>query len=320
MPHVIILGDACVDMAIHLPDRSRGMPDLSQSVPHLFGGGSGANVAVALARLGADVGLIGAVGDDGYGRWVRDDLAREGVDVRGISTVTEAFTPMVIAMIEPNGERLVVVWPPEKGAHVMLKPAAVDRQLLTTARWLHVTGMVLRDSPVRETTLQAMALARAAGVTVSLDLNLRIELWGLEDDVRATFHEAARLADVVLGNAWEELVPLTGAATVQNASRQLGEGKRVVVARQGAQGALVTTPTESFAVPAFPAQVLDTLGAGDAFNGGFIAAALTTGDIFEAARWGNGVAALKISRPGARGLPSLPELQALLWAVDAPAD
>ena len=165
-----------------------------------------------------------------------------------------------------------------------------------------------------------MALARTAGVTVSLDLNLRIELWGLEEKVRATFREAVSLADIVLGNAWEEIVPLTEATNIENASRQLCEGKRVVVARQGAQGALVTTPTERYTVPAFPAQVLDTLGAGDAFNGGFIAAALTTCDIYEAARWGNGVAALKISRPGARGLPTLAELQALLEVADASAD
>ena len=312
MPQVIVLGDACVDMAIHLPDRSSGMPDLTQSVPHLYGGGSGANVAVALARLGVDVGLMGTVGDDGYGRWIRDDLTREGVNVQGICTASEAFTAMVIAMIEPNGERLVVVWPPVAGAHIMMQPSDIDRQLLTSARWLHVTGMVLRDAPVREAALQGMALAQAAGLTISLDLNLRLELWGLDEASRDTFWQAVRLADVVLGNAWEEIVPLTRAADIGTAAQRLGEGKRVVVARQGAAGALVFTPETSFNVPAFPTTVVDTLGAGDAFNGGFIAAALATGDMHTAARWGNGVAALKIGRDGARGLPTAAELHQLL--------
>ena len=109
VPQVIVLGDACVDMVIRLPDRTMQTLDLTDSVPQLHGGGSAANVAVALARLDVAVTMIGAVGDDGYGRWVSDDLAHEGVDIQGICSIYDAFTPMVMALIEPNGERMVVV-------------------------------------------------------------------------------------------------------------------------------------------------------------------------------------------------------------------
>jgi len=313
VPKVVVLGDACVDMVIRLPDRaSQGTPALSNSSPQLHGGGSGANVAVALARLGTDVAMVGAVGDDGYGRWVHDDLIRESVDVDGLVLVADAFTPMVMALVEPNGERLIVVWPPESGAHLKLQTDAIDPVWITSASWVHSTGMCLRESPAREAVLTAMALARDAGVTVSLDLNLRLESWGLDDTDREVIEQAMALSDVVLGNAQEEILPMAGAYSVKVASQMLCGGTRTIVARQGSEGAWVTTPNEAFSVPAFPTRVVDTLGAGDAFNGGFIAACLANADTREAARWGNAVAALKIGRAGARGLPSLEELKRVL--------
>ena len=312
-PQVVVLGDACVDMVIRLPERiSQGTSDLSHSAPQLHGGGSGGNVAVALARLGADVAMVGAVGDDGYGRWVCDDLRHEGVNVDGLISIADAFTPMVMAVVEPNGERLIYVWPPEGGAHLQLKSDAIDLALITSVFWMHTTGMCLRESPARETILTAMALAREAGGTVSLDLNLRTESWGLDTADRDTFEKAIALSDVVLGNAQEEILPLTCADSVEAASRILCDGKRIIVARRGSEGAWVTTPKEAFNVSVFPTQVVDTLGAGDAFNGGFIAACLANVGTREAARWGNAVAALKIGRSGARGLPSLEELKLAL--------
>ena len=311
---VLVLGDANVDMVIRLPDRTSGRPDLTNSVPRLHGGGTAANVAVALARLDVAVAMVGAVGDDGYGRWVRDDLLREGVDVQGLCAVGDAFTPMVMALVEPDGERLVVIWPPQGGAHLQLQAQVINPALMTDARWLHTTGICLRASPAREAVLHAMELAREAGLTVSLDLNLRLELWGLDDTARKTFERAIELSDVVFGNAEEEIVPLAGVDSVEAGAQCLCDGKRMVVARRGDKGARVVTPKETFHAPAFQTQVVDTLGAGDAFDGGFIAARLAKAGVREAASWGNAVAALKIGRAGARALPRLQDLRQLLDA------
>lgn len=311
-PQVVVLGDVNVDMAIRLPDRGSGTLDLSQSVPRLYGGGSAANVAVALARLGVAVAFVGSVGDDGYGRWVRDDFARESVDTRGLTMIRDAFTPMVIALIEPSGERLVLVWPPQGGAHVHLRPEDVDPALMVSAAWLHTTGMCLRASPVREAVLHAMRLARGLSITVSLDLNLRLELWGWGKETRETVEAAIGLSDVVFGSAQEEIVPVAGVNGIEAAAQALCDDKRVVVARLGADGAFAAAPEGSFRVPAFFTPIVDTLGAGDAFDGGFIAARLAGYDIGEALRWGNAVAALKIGQPGARGTPSREEMEQLL--------
>jgi sugar/nucleoside kinase (ribokinase family) len=345
-PRVVVLGDANVDMVIRLPDRAPGAVDLTGSEPRLFGGGSAANVAVGLARLDLAVTFIGSVGDDGFGRWVADDLAREGVDTRGLIAVRDAFTPMVIALIQPDGERLVVVWPPERGADLRLRPEDLDPDWLSGAAWLHTTGMCLRASPVREAVLGGMALAREAGATVSLDLNLRAELWGLDGETRETLERAIAHSDVVLGSGPEEIVPLAGLDHVedaalrpldelgtmqaqdaalrpldelgtmqaQDAARAICDGRRVVVARLGADGALAAGPPsgEICHAPAFPTSVVDTLGAGDAFDAGFIAARLASCDVGEALRWGNAAAAFKIGRPGARGTPAWDELEGLL--------
>ena len=127
---VVVLGDANVDMLIRLPDRSLDSHDLTHAAPQLHGGGTAANTSVALARLGVAVTLVGAVGDDGYGRWILDELGREGVDVQGVYSAPDAFTPMVMALIEPDGERTVVVWPPEGGAHQQLQADAVNPALI----------------------------------------------------------------------------------------------------------------------------------------------------------------------------------------------
>jgi sugar/nucleoside kinase (ribokinase family) len=324
-----VLGDANVDMVIRLPDRAPGAVDLTGSEPRLYGGGSAANVAVGLARLDLAVTFIGSVGDDGFGRWLADDFAGEDVDTRGLITVRDAFTPMVIALIEPDGERLVVVWPPERGADLRLRPEDLDPDWMAGAAWLHTTGMV------REAALGGMTLAREAGATVSLDLNLRVELWGLDGDTRGTLERAIALSDVVLGSGPEEIVPVAGLDHVedaalrpldklgtmqaQDAAQAMSDGQRVVVARLGADGALAAGPHsgEIYHAPAFPATVVDTLGAGDAFDAGFIAARLAGCDVGEALRWGNAAAAFKIGRPSARGSPSRAELERLVGRGDA---
>jgi fructokinase/2-dehydro-3-deoxygluconokinase len=235
----------------------------------------------------------------------------------------------VIAMLEPDGERSLVVWPPDGGALRWLQPEDVPADLVAGAAWLHTTGMCLRDAPVRDAVLAAMAAARDAGVPVSIDLNLRVELWGLDAERRAVVERAIALADVVLGSGPEELVPLaavmaapgeaggSGAGAddaVERAARQLSDGSRTVVARLGGSGVLACVPDGSVVrSPAFEVAAANIVGAGDAFNAGFIAAMVEGLGLEAALRWGNAVAARKVARPvGAPDLPTRSEVEALL--------
>jgi fructokinase/2-dehydro-3-deoxygluconokinase len=311
MSYVLVVGDANVDLVMHLPGA--GQPHQPGELqPRIVGGGTAANTAVALARLGLPVCFAGAIGNDRYGRWLRDDFARERVDTRGLIACEDAFTPTVVIVVAADGERHAVLWPPDGWAHTLLRPSDLPGALIAGASWLHTTGMCLRAEPVRSAVLHAMRAARAAGVPVSIDLNLRLELWGWDDQLRQVFAQAAGLADVVFGNAREEIQPLVGAHHALEAARALCAGQRTVVARLGAAGALAVAPGEQAQAPAFPAEVVNTVGAGDAFNGGFVAARLAGLGLRESLRWGNAVAALKIGGDSARALPTHAQLLKLL--------
>lgn len=314
---VIAIGDVNIDMVIQLPDRSVQPVDLSHSEPQVTGGGTVANTATALARLGVPVVFAGTIGDDGFGRWIKDDFRREGVLTDGLRALDDRFTPTVIALVEPDGERYLVIWPTWDGAHHFLRSEHLDRAQIAEACWLHSTGICLRRSPARDTILEAMQIARAAGVPVSFDLNLRVELWGLDDELRGYLTRVIEQCDVVLGSGTEELIPLTGADSVEAAARQLCGGRRTVIARMGADGVLAAIPgqTDLLHVPAFPVEVISTVGAGDAFNGGFIAARCAGLDLQEALQWGNATAALKIRHPGTRDLPTRAEVEGLIQSA-----
>lgn len=316
----VVLGDVNVDLSLALPDRALPLSERQVSEPLMSSGGTGGNAAAALAAMGTLIEFHGTIGDDGFGRWVTADFEHVGVGTRGLIVLPEVYTPQVIAMVEPDGERYLVIWPTSGGAHTHMRPEHLDRALIAGASWLHTTGMCLRASPLKESVVAGMAMARAAGVPVSLDLNLRMELWGLDDATRDTVEQAVALADVVFGSGDEELMPLAHAGTSEEAARILSGGQRTIVARLGAEGALaVTAEGQVLRAPGFPSAVISTVGAGDAFDGGFITARLEGHTLAEALRWGNAVAALKIARPGgARDFPKRSEVEALLQAA-APA-
>jgi fructokinase/2-dehydro-3-deoxygluconokinase len=314
MRPVVVLADVNVDLSLALPDRSLPVRERKVHEPRLGGGGTGGNTAAALAALGTPVEFHGTIGDDGFGRWVAEDFRRIGVGIRGLITLEGVYTPQVLALVEPDGERYLVIWPTSGGAHTHMRPEFLDRALLTSASWVHTTGMCLRASPLREAVLEGLTLARAAGVPTSLDLNLRIELWGFNDEARATVEAAIAQSDVVFGSGVEELMPVARAESVEAAARVLSAGQRTVVARLGADGALACAPDGTImGAPGYPTTPVNPIGAGDAFNGGFITALVEGKPLADALRWGNAVGALKVARPGgARDLPGRDEVEALL--------
>ena len=306
---VVVIGDANVDLEIQLPVDSR--PTHANPEPTMSGGGSAANTAAALARLGVPTRFVGAVGDDAAGRHAVESLARSGVDVSAVQMVTSEPTVMVIVVLPPGGERLIYVWPPRGGAHAMLD-AERATSAVEHADWVHVSGICLRVTPARDSVLAAMEWARDRGVPVSLDLNLRLENWGWEAGFREVALSAVEHADVVLGSASDEISALGGTDDPITAARALGAGERLVVARLGAEGAMAITDREAASAPGLDVQVVDTVGAGDAFNAGFIAARLEDHSVDEALLWGNAVAASTIAEHGARSGPTRSELTRLL--------
>lgn len=297
-----------------------------------------ANTAVCLSRLECAVKFVGRVGDDAFGRYILDDFAKEGVDTRHMSQSRDRPTVAVLVFIDLSGERYISLWPPRDAAHTTLRPEEIPPDVLDGADWLHTSGLSLRQEPLRSATLETMHRARQSGVKVSLDLNMRLEFFGMPPEDASAFLEAFEITDILFGSASEEILPLANllARRSSNASHLqfagvspseppgpdvlaasdfLSAGRRVVVARLGGKGTSVLGPEGHFESPAFKVPVVDTTGSGDAFDGGFLAALIEGRGLDEAARWGNAAAAMNISRVGGRNVPGKPEL--LTFALTA---
>ena len=309
---VLTLGEVGVDWIIRVPALPPRGGNAWTPAPERHGGGATANVAVGLARLGVPVSFWGKVGDDEHGRFLLKELIQEGIDTTLAQVDPESFTMVVIAVVDAEGERTFFTCS-QGAAHTKLTLEEMDPRVIGNALWLHTSGTCLAEAPSQDAILHAMALARDLGVPVSIDVNICLERELISASFRQALERAVLLADVVLGSA-DEISSLAPASTVEASARALTSENRTVVARLGPEGALAASPAGVVAAPAFPTRVVDTVGAGDAFDAGFIAARVAGFGMEMAVRWGNAVAALKVGRPGARGLPSRAEVEELLHA------
>jgi 5-dehydro-2-deoxygluconokinase len=262
-----------------------------------FVGGFAGNLSTGLARLGVRTSIISRVGDDGHGEFVRDWLAGEGVDVRFLATDPYWLTPPTFCEI----------WPPDNFPILFYRrPTAPDWQLaaddfdgheVAGASLLYATGTGLAQSPSRETTLGALRGHR--GTTI-FDLDWRPSLWDEPSDYPPLAAEAAAAADIVIGN--EEEVAAAG----------LRELPRLVLKR-GERGATVYDEGEATDVPGYPVEVVNGLGAGDAFAAALGHGLLRGLSLVEAARRGTVAGALVAAQLAcSEAMPYLEDLEAAL--------
>ncbi|MCC6904643.1 MAG: sugar kinase [Anaerolineae bacterium] len=309
---VFVIGDANVDLTFW--KRSAAHTQASNAPVEVVRGGAGANTAVALARQGIGVSFSGMVGDDSFGRLIRGDLERERIDTASLLVHPVRSTMLVIYAIDEAGALWSNAVHPAltESALFDLAPGHIPPGRVEEAAWVHVAGFMLLRAPLRDTVLSVLERARQAGVPASLDLNLRGLDQGEPAGFRAALDRAISLAAVVLGSASDEFSTLVAGLSAEDAARQLVSEGRTVVLRMAERGAMALTPGGSARAEAFPVQVVSPIGAGDAWNAGYIAARLDGADEQAALRRGNATAALRIGRPGAAGAPTAAEVDALL--------
>ena len=292
-----------------------------------FVAGAEANVAVGLARLGHSVEFIGRVGSDGFGEAIRRRLRGEGVGTACLATDPAGPTGLMFRERRNLGPAQVV-YTRRGSAGSSLAPEDVDRAAgagqFAGARWLHVTGITPALSrSARAATIHAAELGRAAGLTISLDVNLRRRLWS-DDDAAPVLRGLAATADVVLGSP-DELAVVAGRPAGSGADELaraiFALGPTIVVVKLGVDGAFLIeagAPNAPIARPALAIPVVvDPIGAGDAFCAGFIAARLEGKPIERALEEANACGAASVASLGDQtGLPDRNELAALL-AMDA---
>jgi 2-dehydro-3-deoxygluconokinase len=265
---------------------------------YLFGhGGDTSNAIIAAARSGARTGYVTAVGDDSFGRSFRELWTREGVDTSGVKTDGAAHTGIYFITHGPEGHEFSYLR--AGSAASRMTPADLPGQLVRGAKILHVSGISQAISAsAADMVFEAIRLAKAGCVTVSYDTNLRLRLWPLAR-AQAVTNAAMAMADIALPGL-DDARQLTGLTEPDAiADFYLARGSSIVAMTLGKEGALVATRQERRRVPSIKVEAVDATGAGDCFDGAFLAEWLATKDPFAAARYACAAAALSTTGYGA---------------------
>ena len=240
------------------------LPDVRSFAKSL--GGTATNVAVAAARLGAGAAVITKVGDDPFGTYVRRALEGFGVDARYVSTHPSLRTPIVFCEIFPPDDFPLLFYREPKAPDMELTADDLDLDAIRAARIFCVTGTGLADEPSRSATLAALAARGKAGVTV-IDLDYRPMFWASREDARVAMQEALAHVTVAIGNE-DECETAVGVREPRAAAAALRErGVDLAIVKQGPKGVLAVDRDGSVEVPPVPVEVVNGLGAGDAFGG-----------------------------------------------------
>jgi len=330
---VLTVGRVIVDL--YANELHRPLEEVESFNKYL--GGSAANIAVGLARLGLHCGLISRVGDDGHGRFLRRYLEESGVDTRFVGVDPRYRTGLAFAAIFPPQDSYVLFYR-DPCADTQVQLSDLDVETVLNAKMLVVTGTALAKSPLRETVLYLLRGRRRRGALNVMDIDYRPMLWADATECLLYYDLAVRLCDVLIGNEVEvafaaAAVRLSGEPGGVGAGREqlvgagkpsqaelermarelLDAGASQVVVKLGADGAMVITPEGRIQAPGFPVTVVNTLGAGDGFAAGYCAGLLRGWPLERCLEYGNATGAIVVSRHGcAPAIPTREELDEFL--------
>jgi len=267
-------------------------------------GGAESNVAIGLSRLGHQCGWISRLGQDEFGLYVRNFIRGEGVDTSQVSFDEQHSTAVFFKERQMMQEPKISYYRKNSAASQMT-PADLSEEYIAQAKFLHVTGITPALSPsCRETIVEAIRIAKKHGVTVVFDPNIRLKLWSPEE-ARITLMDIAGECDIVLPGLEEGLI-LTGEIKPESIARQFIEhGAKLVVVKLGAKGAYYANQTETGLVPGILVeQIVDPIGAGDAFAAGLLSGLLRGFSLPDAVKLANQVGAYALTVVGdVEGLP-----------------
>ncbi len=323
---VITIGRSSVDLyGAQIGGRLEDMASFNKYI-----GGSPTNMAAGTARLGLKSALITRVGDEHMGRFIKEQLAKEGVDTRGIVTDPERLTALVILGIRDQ-EQFPLIFYRDNCADMALCEDDIDEGYVTSARAVVATGTHLSHTRTEAAVLKALNIARANGMQTALDIDYRPNLWGLSghgdgenrfiasDKVTAKLQSTLHLFDLIVGT--EEEFHIAGGTTdtiaalraVREVSGATLVCKRGPMGASAFEGPIPDSLDDGQTGPGFPIEVFNVLGAGDGFMSGLLKGWLDGEDWPTALKYANACGAFAVSRHGcAPAYPSWTELQFFL--------
>jgi len=331
---VICLGRAAVDL--YGGQVGGRLEDMSSFRKYL--GGSSGNLAAGLARLGKRSAMLTRVGDEHMGRFVREALEREGVDVGHVISDPDRLTGLVVLGIDAGGESPHIFFR-ERCADMGLCEADIQEEFIASARMLAITGTHLSTRETLRAVMRAVAHAKQHGTQVVLDIDYRPVLWGLKSHAEGAsrFETSERVSGVIgellaycdlLVGTEEEIAIAGGHVDLAKALCSIREVSEAwIVLKRGPDGCVIFRPgpindvEDGAEIPGLPVEVFNTLGAGDGFLAGFLAAWLEKRAPEECGRFGNACGALVVSRHGCTpAIPSRVELEAFMERKQPPSN
>jgi 5-dehydro-2-deoxygluconokinase len=276
-------------------------------------GGSPTNVAVAAARHGHSAAVITRTGADPFGRFVHQALQGFGVDDRYVTEVAGLPTPVTFCEIFPPDDFPLYFYRQPKAPDLEIHAEELDLDAIRAADIFWVTGTGLCQEPSRTATMTALEARRDSGGTTVLDLDYRPMFWSSPQEAHRRIRAAVDLVDVAVGNKEECEVAIGETEPDRAAAALLDAGVRLAVVKQGPAGVLGAWREGSVVVPPVPVDVVNGLGAGDAFGGALCHGLLSGWEVDHMLRFANAAGSVVAGRLScADAMPTTAELEAVL--------
>jgi ribokinase len=302
MPQVVALGDVNVDIIAHFSAYPAKGDDALASATEIHCGGSAANTAISLARMGISTSLIARVGPDSWALKVFSCLDEAGVLPSGLQRDPAVMTGLMYVVVTPDGERTILG---HRGANVQTDPNQIPEEDFREAQLFHLSGYALLADPQRSAALRALEAACRYDLKIALDPGMAVPQEAL-DEMRALLP----VVDILLPSLGEAQ-SLTGETEPRAcADALLSAGAGTVALKLGRDGSLIATRDGCWWIPGFVVETRDSTGAGDNFDAGLLAGFLGGLSWYGAAMLGNAMGAMAAARVGAG--TAAPEAQEVL--------
>ncbi len=307
---LVLLGRAAIDL--NPTDYYQTLSDSTTFKKYL--GGSPANIAVGLSRLGKKCGFFCRVSDDQFGDFVYDVFEKEGVDTSRIRRCTNGEKlGLTFTEILSEKESSILMYR-NKIADLALEPGDIDEEYIACAKALLISGTALAESPSREAALKAVALARRTNTPIFFDIDYREYNWKNPDEIAIYYSLVAREASLILGSREEfdltEALVRPGMTDAESAAYWHGQSAKIIVIKHGKEGSTAyTNDGKSYTIKPFPIQKLKSFGGGDGYASAFLYGLFEGREVIDSLELGSASASLLIASHGCS--PFMPTLEKL---------
>lgn len=298
MAKVLCIGDCCADIIVPYDD----LKNSSFGTDVFECGGANANSASGLGKLNVDVAFVGRAGDDKFGQTMKSELRSNGVNVDNFVLDKAMVSTQILVGIDENNDRHPFLYTKDNPSYLQIYESDLNKIDLSDTQYILTNGMMLFDNPAAENITNFLVKAHNFGIKILLDINYRVET--INKDKRY-IDKVIQISDFLLGSIEDDFLPLTNTTNINDAINCFTN--KVLVCRNSL-GATVYDNGNSYFSKSYKVDVVDTLGAGDAYNVGFIYGLVNNEPLNICNQYGCGVAAYCISKKGARNAPSENEL------------